>query len=149
MADLGRPRLFVDTWGWLALEDRRDPDHTSVAALYREFRAARGLAVTTDWVLDETITRLFRRRPFAEARQFVEALFASAEAGYLVIQRITGERFSRAWQLRLRYRDKPLISHTDLASFTVMQEEEIADVLTNDRHFGQVNLGFRRLPSSD
>ena len=149
MADLGRPRLFVDTWCWLALEDRGDPDHTGVASLYREFRDARGLAVSTDWILDETITRLFRRRPFAEARGFVEALFASAEAGYLVIQRVTAERFGKAWQLRLRYPDKPLISFTDLTSFTVMQEDGISDVLTNDRHFGQVNLGFHRLPPSD
>lgn len=148
MAETGRPRLFVDTWGWLALEDRADPDHVSVASFYRHFRAAGGLAVTTDYILDETFTRLFQRRPFSEARQYSEALLASAEARYLVIHRVTAERFTRAWQLRLRYRDKPHISFTDLTSFAVMREAELTEVLTDDRHFSQVNLGFVSRPGS-
>ena len=76
----------------------------------------------------------------------MEALFASAEAGHLIIQRITAERFAEAWKLRLRYGDKPLISFTDLTSFSVMQGVGISDVLTNDQHFAQVNLGFYRRP---
>jgi len=44
--------------------------------------------------------------------------------------------------MRLRYRDKPDISFTDLTSFAIMEEENITAVLTNDRHFSQVNLGF-------
>ena len=139
-------RLFVDTWGWLALEDARDPDHVAVAAHYRSFRERGGLAVTTDYVLDETATRLFGRRPFAEARRFMEALLQGGSGGFLLIERITTERFERAWQLRLRYDDKPHISFTDLTSFVVMQEEGMVDVLTNDDHFGQVNLGFVRQP---
>lgn len=138
--------LFVDTWGWLVLEDRKDPEHTRVAQLYQDFRGHRGLAVTTDYILDETATLLFRRRPFSEAQRFIEGLLKAAETGYLLIQRITSERFQQAWQFRLRYRDKPDISFTDLTSFAVMREQKITEVLTNDRHFSQVNLGFIRVP---
>ena len=38
------------------------------------------------------------------------------------------------------------ISFTDLTSFVVMKEEKVTDVLTNDRHFAQVNLGFVPVP---
>jgi predicted nucleic acid-binding protein len=138
--------LFVDTWGWLALEDRRDSAHSQVLQLYRDFRARNVQAVTTDYVLDETMTLLFRRRPFEEAQRFVEGLLAAAEAQYLSIQRITAERFSKAWRLRLRYHDKKDISFTDLTSFVVMQEHRIAEILTDDQHFKQVNLGFVTLP---
>ena len=138
--------LFVDTWGWLALEDRKDAAHAQVLQLYRDFRARNGQAATTDYVLDETLTLLFRRRPFGEAQRFVEGLFAAAEAQYLIIQRITAERFSKAWRLRLRYHDKKDISFTDLTSLVVMQEHQIAEILTSDQHFKQVNLGFITVP---
>ena len=71
----------------------------------------------------------------------------AAASGYLTIQRITSQRYAKAWQLRLRYNDKPASSFTDLTSFVVMEEEKVADVLTNDRHFTQVNLGFTAVPS--
>ncbi|MEW6753682.1 MAG: hypothetical protein AB1505_22265 [Candidatus Latescibacterota bacterium] len=45
--------------------------------------------MTTDFVLDETVTLLFRRRPFAEVRAYVEGVLASAVTGYLGIERIT------------------------------------------------------------
>ena len=140
------PTLFVDTWGWLALEDSEDVDHHRTAAFYGRFRRAGGRVITTDYVLDETVTRLFRRRPFAEAREFMEGLLAAAAEGYLSIERITSARFARAWKLRRRYDDKPRISFTDLTSFVVMQETQVAEVLTDDEHFVQVNMGFARQP---
>ena len=101
---------------------------------------------TTDYVLDETITLLFRREVFDEAVRFLEAVLSAAEQGRLVIERMTSERFARAWTLRRQFQDKPTISFTDLASMAVMQELGIADVLTEDEHFTQVGLGFRRVP---
>ena len=119
----------------------------SKTEFYRVFRQSNGRALTTDYVLDETLTLLFRRRPFAEAQRFVEGLLAAAADGYLTIQRITSPRFTRAWQMRLRYNDKPDISFTDLTSFVVMEEENISEVLTNYHHFSQVHLGFTTVPA--
>jgi predicted nucleic acid-binding protein len=49
--------------------------------------------------------------------------------------------------MRLRHSDKPDISFTDLTSFVVMEEENISEVLTNDRHFSQIDLGFTAVPA--
>ena len=138
--------LFVDTWGWLALEDRQDPAHALVEGLRREYAERGGLWVTTDYVLDETITRLFSRRPFAEAERFCAGLFRARQSGLLVVEAISPARFENAYRLRLRYRDKPRISFTDLTSFTVMEELGIRRVLTADEHFQQAQLGFQVLP---
>jgi len=135
-------RLFIDTWGWLVLADSKDPAHQRAVATRRLHRAF----VTTDYVLDETITRLFARCPFALAQTFVEGVFNAREAGVLAIELITPGRFDQAWKLRLRYRDKPQISFTDLTSFVVMTELRIPDVLTSDSHFAKAHLGFRILP---
>lgn len=138
-------RLFLDTWGWLALADARDPAHAE-AVSERRRRSGPGRLITTDYVLDETLTRLYSRSNFTSARQFTDAIFAAELAGLLGIERITAERFETAYSWRMRYRDKPAISFTDLTSFVVMKELGIRDVLTADAHFTQVHLGFRRVP---
>ena len=139
------PLLFIDTWGWLCLADAKDPAHAA-AEQARQRYAGRGGLVTTDYVLDEMITRLFSKCPFPLARAFSGAVFRSAKEGTLRIERIATDRFQRAYSLRLRYRDKPRISFTDLTSFVVMKELGIRDVLTGDRRFAAAQLGFRVLP---
>jgi predicted nucleic acid-binding protein len=64
----------------------------------------------------------------------------------VVIERIDPQRFDNAWKLRLRYKDKPKVSFTDLTSFVVMRENHIRRVVTADAHFGQIGLGFQIIP---
>jgi uncharacterized protein len=137
----------VDTWAWLTLADGREAAHALVVGL-RQAHAARGVTwVTTDYILDETITRLFSRVPFAAARQFTEGLFAAHAAGALELALITPERFAAAYELRRKLQDKPQISFTDLTSFATMRELGITQAITGDAHYEQVNLGFERLPA--
>jgi len=141
-------KLFIDTWGWYALGNMNEPAHKGVKAIYEEAKRQKAKIYTTDYILDETITLLFRRIPSAKARQFVSGLLQAVVGGFLILERITPERFQRAWELRQKYQDKPDISFTDLTSFAVMQELKISEVLTDDHHFLQVNLGFKLLPAS-
>src|SRR5215471_10219726 len=104
-----------------------------------------GAWVTTDYVLDETMTRLFTGTTFVQARKYMEGIFQASRAGLLDIEHVTADRFTAAWRLRLRYQNKPRISFTDFTSFTVMRELGIREVLTEDAHFEQVNLGFVRV----
>jgi len=140
-------KLFIDTWGWLALGDRRDPSHQRVKKFLRAFDSRGGLAYTTDYVLDETITRLFMLVPFPIAKGYVErTIWEAVATGHLRLERITPERFAKAWGLRKRYHDKPEISFTDLTSFIIMEELRIREALTADAHFEHVGLGFTRVP---
>lgn len=141
-------RLFIDTWAWLVLANRHDPAFAAVAQLRTAAAGQPGVWVTTDYVLDEALTRLFAVAPFAPARQFATAIFEAARTGSVTLERITPERFDRAWRLRLRYQDKPRISFTDLTSFVVMRELGLRRVATGDAHFEQVGLGFMRVPST-
>lgn len=139
-------RLFVDTWAWLVLANDRDPDFASVSQIRASASGQPGAWVTTDYVLDEMITRLFGSTPFAEARQFTEGILEACSRGLVNIEHITPERFSSAWRLRLRYRDKNRISFTDFTSFVVMRELGLQRVLTAGAHFEQIGMGFVRLP---
>lgn len=138
--------VFVDTWGWIELGHRRAPRHDEVRRFYGSLVQQRVSIITSDYVLDETMTLLFRREVFSEAIRFVEAILSAAKQGWLVIERITSDRFASAWLLRQQFQDKPTISFTDLTSMVVMRDLGITDVLTEDDHFQQVGLGFRRVP---
>jgi len=139
-------RLLVDTWGWLALADDREPRHPSVRRLLAGLWRGGGIAVTTDYILDETFTLVFRRLPFARARRFAAALEEGEAEGNLHLERIVPDRFVRTKALRMRLRDKPLISFTDLTTMVVMQEMRLTRIVTADAHFRHVGLGFEMFP---
>ncbi len=138
-------KLFVDTWGWLVLADRKDPLHESATVCYRERAKIAGQVLTSNFVLDETITLLFRRRPFDEAWRFVSAILHSP---YVTIENVTEARFRMAFALRKSLEDKPKVSFTDLTSMVIMKEMKMTDVLTADQHFVKVGTGFRTLPEA-
>ena len=138
--------VFVDTWGWVALGHRRDARHPEVQTFYELCRRQGTGIITSDFVVDELVTLLFRREVFSEAVQFIDGLLAAASAGHLQIERIGPERFSEAWQLRRKYQDKPRISFTDLTSMVVMRDLGITSILTDDEHFLQVGMGFSLVP---
>jgi predicted nucleic acid-binding protein len=141
-------KLFVDTWGWLTLYDRRESKHPRVDALYRDFRTQHGQLFTTDYVLDETFTLLFKRLPFSQAERALQILETAIQTGYLEQVWITQERFNQTKALRLKLQDKPTISFTDLSSMCVMEELGIPTILTGDAHFLHVGMGFQVVPQS-
>ncbi len=138
--------IFVDTWGWLAFGHRRDAHHAAVRDLIAACVSNHTPIQTSDYVLDDLITLLFRRETYEESVRFLDALFADANEGALRIQRVTAARFQAALDLRKRFRDKPDISFTDLTSMAIMQELEIKVALTKDNHFQQVGMGFELVP---
>ncbi|MEK7831367.1 MAG: PIN domain-containing protein [Acidobacteriota bacterium] len=139
-------KLFIDTWGWLELRDKRGSRHQEVNQHYVDFQQRGGIAYTSDYVLDETITHFFNRLHFKAAEESVEAIRQAISAGFLRLEWITETRFEQALKLRRKFDDKPRISFTDLTSMVVMAEFGITDVLTEDGHFVQVGLGFNKVP---
>jgi predicted nucleic acid-binding protein len=140
------PSIFVDTWGWVSLGQRRDSYHDEVKNIYNQLLKAKTPIHTSDYVLDEVMTLIFKRELFAESVRFMNGIFAAASIGHLQIHRVTSEVFLEAWELRKRFQDKPLISFTDLTSMVIMKEHKIQHVLTQDNHFLQIGMGFILIP---
>ena len=138
--------IFVDAWAWLALSNRKDMHHEITKKGYGEMKTDGYRMVTSDYVLDEVITALFKNVVFSNAMEFIESLFAAIKDNQIKFERISESRFKTAWSLRIKYQDKPDISFTDLTSFVLMQELAINSVFTGDAHFKKVNLGFEILP---
>jgi predicted nucleic acid-binding protein len=125
---------------------RREARHPEVVSFYRRLLQQGGRVYTSDYVLDETITLLFRRESPSDASRFLGGIFEASAQGRLTVESISSIRFSEAWSLRQRFLDKPLISFTDLGSMVVMKELGIQDILTEDDHFLHIGMGFRKVP---
>ena len=139
-------KLFIDTWAWLTLRDKKESRHGEVKDFYRLFREKRGIIYTSDYVLDETITLLFKRLPFNIAKESLTKIDKAIEESYLQMEWVTPDRFEKAKELKLKYEDKPKISFTDFTSMVVMKELGIKDILTEDEHFGHVGMGLLHKP---
>ncbi len=127
----------------MTLGDPSETRHKEVNQFYHELYRKRVSIYTSDYVLNELITLLFRRVPFREGVRFIEGIQGSA---VIKVELVTLTRFTAAWELRKRFQDKPKISFTDLTSMAIMKEVGIQQVLTEDAHFTHVGMGFARVP---
>jgi uncharacterized protein len=140
--------IFIDTWGWLTLNDAGERRHNEVASLYRTLIADRTTIYTSTFVLDETFTLFFKRLNSFQAKHAMLQLSEAFSTQQFQLIQINEFRFSQTQLLRLKYLDKPQISFTDLTSALVMKEFNIQRILTEDAHFTQIGLGFKLEPNS-
>ena len=140
--------IFFDSWGWIAVVDRKDPYHEAARPFYQEYVNAGRIPITTDYILDEVLTVLRRRLTHQVVIKFGEDIFEAVRIQKLHFELIDNRRREKAWELFKKYQDKPDISFTDFTSFVVMSEFKIRKVFTGDAHFEKVNLGFKRVPTN-
>jgi predicted nucleic acid-binding protein len=131
---------FIDTAGWMACADSADPAHArSRAARDAALEAGQPL-VTTDFVVDETLTLIRLRLGLDAAATWWRQVDDSSRLRW---ERVDSERFDKARDLFFQYRDKDF-SFTDCTSFVIMRELRLTHVISTDRRFRQ--MGFHVLP---
>ena len=128
--------IFVDTGAFVALMRQKDRHHEAA----RRFMAKPPLLVTSDYVVDETVTLLLTRVSRAAAEQFLTGVCASR---LLRLEMVGEEGFFQAQKLFLQFRDKHW-SFTDCSSLAIVKRLGIDEVFGFDHHFDQ--MGLRRLP---
>lgn len=138
--------MFIDTWGWLALRDRREDLHEEAKTVYQKYRKKNANLYTSDYVLDETFTLLFKRLSKRLAQDSIDQIHKTIETNSLTLGWINQKEFNRAKRLREKFQDKPDISFTDLTSMVIMEKYSIKKILTSDDHFTHVGKGFEILP---
>lgn len=132
--------LFVDTAGWMACADAADPAYDPARAARDAALEAGRVLVTTDYVVDETLTLVRMRLGIRAAEAWWAQVEGSPRVRHEAIDALRAEK-ARAVMFRHRGKDYSL---TDCTSFVVMRELRLKDALTTDRHFRQ--MGFHILP---
>lgn len=115
------------------MTDRRDRDHEPVVSALREHR---GRLLTSNYVLDETLTLVRFRLGWGISRQLGEQL----RAGILARpERISPRDEEAAWEIFSTYSDKSF-SFTDCTSFALCGRLELPLCLAIDNDFRSFGL---------
>lgn len=122
--------IFVDTSAWFAAYVPSDPQHAAVRkAVENDSRL-----VTTDYVIDETLTLLRVRGHSQRALSLGALLWESSVARLTYLQPAD---LQQAWSIFSQYRDKAW-SFTDCSSLAEMRRLGIAEAVSTDAHFRQM-----------
>lgn len=122
---------FVDTSGFYALLVTRDDCHQAAVHLLQQAAARRQRFITTDYVIDETLTLLKARGHRRLLAGFIDSVRHSTACR---IEWTDSERFSETVTFFLKRLDHDW-SFTDCLSFRVMAELGLREALTKDSHF--------------
>jgi uncharacterized protein len=132
------PEVLLDTSGFFALMDARDPAHLK-ASQWVGSQRDRVRPVTTEWIVGETCTLLVaRKRPHLVGR-FLDYLEQST--ALLVLN--PDESLVAAARRLIRRQAEQGYSFVDCLSFCVMKERGISQAVTTDEHFRKA--GFSAL----
>ena len=125
--------VFVDTSGWDAIIDRKDSSHPTA----REFIEKNRLPlVTTDYVMDETVTLILVRLGHGYAVRFLDSLQTSRLVRLVYLNQTQIEATIDLFRNRS---DKDW-SFTDCSSFVLMREYGLQRALAFDEHFRQAGF---------
>jgi predicted nucleic acid-binding protein len=124
--------IFVDSGAWAALLLEDDVHHARAVTWYLSNSTR---LITTDYVIDETLTLIMTRGRKQRAIAFGDQFFPgpSDMADLYVIDDI--DRLN-AWDVFHRFRDKQW-SFTDCTSYAVMKRLGIDTAFSFDDHFRQ------------
>jgi predicted nucleic acid-binding protein len=129
-------RVFADTSFFFALVARRDPAHRPAVAAYEKLLKAAARVLTTDYIVDETLTLTQARIGAPTSLAWLDRIEASES---IELELLTGERFLASKEYFRKHSDHGY-SFTDCTSFVVMEELGLHAALTTDRHFRQAGF---------
>lgn len=131
--------VFMDSAGFLALWDAGDEFHAAALRLQKSLLGRQRRFLTTEYIVDETVTLLLVRHSHSAAADFLRTLERSE---MLRLEWIDPARFHTGAEWFRKHSDKEW-SFTDCVSFAVMRELRVRDAFTTDHHFRQA--GFNPL----
>ncbi len=134
-------RVFADTGAWCALYDRSDVHHARASAFLQEIKRRKARLITSDYVLDETLTLLRFRAGHREAVEFGRWVLQSP---LVKLINVDEKMWQAAWDLFVRY-DAKYFSFTDCTSFAIMRQLGLSNAFAFDHNFEQA--GFTMLPA--
>ena len=122
--------IFVDTGAWFASVIISDPDHDDAVRWLAQNREP---LLTTDYVLDETLTLLRARGEADKALVLGEELL---NEDFATLHFVEPFDIREAWLVFKKFADKEW-SFTDCVSRVVMEKLGIATAFSFDHHFRQ------------
>ena len=131
--------IFVDNSAWIALSNTRDQHYDEAKTIFNRLLQQRMQIVTTDYVIDETVTRLRYDLSHAATVKFLDVIERTAQEDTLAEIGVDRRLFQEALRLFRQY-DSARLSFTDCTSFAVCQKHKIAEVFAFDSDFEMMGI---------
>ena len=135
--------IFVDTGAWIALLNQRDQHHRDAVAVLEGLQQQQIRLLTTDYVIDETVTRLRYDTNHALAVTFLDRIELLVETEILTIAEIDKNVFVEAKALFCQY-DSVQLSFTDCTSFVICRVNNVSEAFAFDHHFPIMGIDLRQ-----
>jgi len=134
--------VFVDTGGWYAVVSQDDRHHAAATRYHQQQIQNGARLLTSDYILDETLTRLRYDFGHAVAVTFYRQIMQALEQGLLTLLRVDEPTWTAAVELFQQYADQRF-SFTDCTSFVLAQTHRADEVFGFDQHFLMFGLPLR------
>lgn len=131
--------VLVDTGAWIGLLSKNDQYAAQAAAHYGELTSAGARLVTTNYVVDETATRLRYGAGLHAALRFRTMLDEGVAARSVTVAWIDESLDREGWRILEQYADVKL-SLTDATSAAVAGKRKISEVFGFDSDFEALGL---------
>ncbi len=131
--------IFVDTGAWIALLNKKDQYHLDAVNVLEGLHQQQMRLLTTDYVIDETVTRIRYDTNHSLAVLFLNRIDLLIETEILTVVQIDETVFTAAKMLFLQY-DSVRLSFTDCTSFAICSMKSITKAFAFDRHFQMMGI---------
>lgn len=131
--------IFLDTAFAYALVNKSDEWHSEAVALQKEVSKNKTILLTSEYVLWEIANGLSAINYKMKAGILIRVLMNNP---YIKLVPSSSSLLSEGLNLYEKYSDKDF-SLTDCISFIIMNQFNVEEVLSSDRHFEQ--MGFKTL----
>lgn len=137
-------KIFIDTGGWLALENSEDFHYHKAISFKYEIKNNRYRLYTSNFVLDETYTLLLANVGYRKTVEFKKRIEALIKKGLLQVLGVEEDIEIIAWSIFEKYNKDKFWSFTDCTSKAIMDMLDIREVFSFDKNFDQ--MGFLKKP---
>lgn len=132
-------KIFVDTSAWIENLMNGEIQHKAVADYIDKEVSLGSKFFTSDYVLDETFTRLLTIQRFKTAQLFRNYIKLAEQQRNLLVLWTDETVFNKAWDYFKKFSEHKL-SFTDATIYAFIKDLKIDEVLSLDQGFKKVGL---------
>lgn len=130
--------IFIDTGAFIAKYLASDQYHASGIRRWKKLESSSALLLTSNFVLDETLTLLGRWSSYSFAAKKAQLIYSSTR---IEIIRPEEEDERAALKLFEKFADQK-VSFTDCISFALMKKRKVRQVYSFDKHFARAGFSI-------
>ena len=130
---------FLDSGFFIAWAVRKDEYHDSSQQALVSFKTNKTRLYTSNYVLQETITRIIYKAGFATAKLFIDRVSELETAGLITVIWIDRLLHQESLKILQKYRDHPF-SFVDVSIIAVVKRLKLERIYTTDSLLRQTGL---------